>query len=409
MSIEIGHRLKQARESRGISLNALEQETRIPREYLAALETGDFKSIESSYYIRAYLRTYASAVGLNSREILNQYRMFRRTGGSQPGSPDIQTGSLRSAPLRGGEEAPLQLPENPGGLSRDRSRKPESLPPGDDGGGDLQRPSRMSRLSRSERGASRSEQISTGREDGNFPHTETAAGLGTPADGGLRRVSMPPDLPAPQELGLPPRQDGEPSEESPPEGGSSPSRSLSRSNRSSSKEKESSGKKSTLGTWYTRFLILGAILLIPAAIFVAMKVYGDDANPAPQKPPKQESPAPKEEAAEEVSSSEAEALLRPVDVGSGKIDHYELSNADQIELKLKAKGECWFQIRGQEVGNQLEDRLLKKGDTFSFDYSKGKDLWIEMGLPNNVDMTVNGEEVKTSYDGRKKIHISLVK
>ncbi len=74
MSVEIGHRLRQAREAQGYSLDEMEHYTRIPAYDLASLEAGIFPNLSSPYYIRVYLRTYANTLGLDPREIVGAYR-----------------------------------------------------------------------------------------------------------------------------------------------------------------------------------------------------------------------------------------------------------------------------------------------------------------------------------------------
>ncbi len=58
-----GERLRQARESRNITLDEIADETRIRRAYLEALEAGDLPSLPGGAFNRGYVRAYAEFVG----------------------------------------------------------------------------------------------------------------------------------------------------------------------------------------------------------------------------------------------------------------------------------------------------------------------------------------------------------
>src|SRR5438132_14405931 len=57
--------LRAARERKGLSLEQIAANTRIPRSLLVALEQKDFRRFPAGIYARAYTRTYAAAVGLS--------------------------------------------------------------------------------------------------------------------------------------------------------------------------------------------------------------------------------------------------------------------------------------------------------------------------------------------------------
>lgn len=67
---ELGDRLRQAREAKGLSLEQLEEITRIRRRYLQALEEEDLGQLPGQVFVRGFLRNYAVAVGLDPQEIL---------------------------------------------------------------------------------------------------------------------------------------------------------------------------------------------------------------------------------------------------------------------------------------------------------------------------------------------------
>ncbi|TCS92583.1 helix-turn-helix domain-containing protein [Hazenella coriacea] len=74
MSVEIGSFLRQARESIGLSLDQLQEKTRIQKSFLVAIENGEFNKLPSPFYVRTYLRSYANCVKVEPHHILRQYR-----------------------------------------------------------------------------------------------------------------------------------------------------------------------------------------------------------------------------------------------------------------------------------------------------------------------------------------------
>ena len=57
-------------------------ETKIPKKYLEAIESGDF-DILPNVYIRLFLRTYADYLELESTQILNDYDIFMNIANQQ--------------------------------------------------------------------------------------------------------------------------------------------------------------------------------------------------------------------------------------------------------------------------------------------------------------------------------------
>src|SRR3954447_22277498 len=70
----VGERLRVAREEKGLSLEDLAAQTRIPQRHLASIETGDWDSLPAPTYTVGFAKSYASAVGLDRTDIGNQLR-----------------------------------------------------------------------------------------------------------------------------------------------------------------------------------------------------------------------------------------------------------------------------------------------------------------------------------------------
>jgi transcriptional regulator with XRE-family HTH domain len=71
---ELGSSLAQARVARGLSLEDCERDTRISKRYLDALEREDWKIFPAPVYSRAFLRTYASYLGLDPHALMRKFR-----------------------------------------------------------------------------------------------------------------------------------------------------------------------------------------------------------------------------------------------------------------------------------------------------------------------------------------------
>ncbi len=71
-SNSLGEMLRRARELRGLTLERIARETKIPQRHLEAFERDNLTAVPSGFYQRAELRTYAQAVGLDQRLALAQ-------------------------------------------------------------------------------------------------------------------------------------------------------------------------------------------------------------------------------------------------------------------------------------------------------------------------------------------------
>jgi cytoskeletal protein RodZ len=79
-----GDRLRAAREEKGLSLEELAAQTRIPLRHLQSLEQGDWARLPAPTYTIGFAKSYASAVGLDRNEIADDLRA--EMGGQRPDS-----------------------------------------------------------------------------------------------------------------------------------------------------------------------------------------------------------------------------------------------------------------------------------------------------------------------------------
>lgn len=70
----IGERLKQERELKELSLDDIQKETKIQTRYLYAIEQENFKAMPGNFYVRAFIKEYATVLGLDPSELMEEYQ-----------------------------------------------------------------------------------------------------------------------------------------------------------------------------------------------------------------------------------------------------------------------------------------------------------------------------------------------
>lgn len=69
----VGSYLKSVRESRGLKLEDASQVTKIGKNYLVAIEEGQFEKLPNLAYIKGFLRLYAGYLSLSGDEVVARY------------------------------------------------------------------------------------------------------------------------------------------------------------------------------------------------------------------------------------------------------------------------------------------------------------------------------------------------
>jgi cytoskeleton protein RodZ len=72
---EIGATLRAARMSARIDVSEIEAQTKIRAKYLRALENEEWDLLPGPTFVRSFLRTYAQALGLDAKAIVEEYRL----------------------------------------------------------------------------------------------------------------------------------------------------------------------------------------------------------------------------------------------------------------------------------------------------------------------------------------------
>ena len=81
MEANIGEQLRQARESRGIPLREISDQTRISMHYLEAIESNDYKRLPGGIFNRSFVKAYARYVGYDEKEAIEGYTRYMRDSG----------------------------------------------------------------------------------------------------------------------------------------------------------------------------------------------------------------------------------------------------------------------------------------------------------------------------------------
>jgi cytoskeleton protein RodZ len=111
-SAKIGQVLEKARKERGLTLEEVENATKIRKRYLAGLEREDFGALPDAVYAQGFLKTYANYLGLDGEELSRELKDRRK--------PRRERGIAYGTPENSDFDRPLI---NPGGLSSARRRR----------------------------------------------------------------------------------------------------------------------------------------------------------------------------------------------------------------------------------------------------------------------------------------------
>ena len=97
--IRAGQKLRDERQSRGLSLSDVSGATKIRVEFLSAIEKGEYEKLPSSSYAQGFVRNYAKFLGLSENEILP---IFKREFDSEKTYKVLPEGLIRQ------EEIPIR-------------------------------------------------------------------------------------------------------------------------------------------------------------------------------------------------------------------------------------------------------------------------------------------------------------
>ena len=99
----VGERLRTAREEKGLGIEQVAAETRIPQRSLERIEADDFSALPSRTYAIGFTRTYARTLGLDEQEVVDQLRIELAEGEDQAAErgANFEPGDPARVPGRG--------------------------------------------------------------------------------------------------------------------------------------------------------------------------------------------------------------------------------------------------------------------------------------------------------------------
>ena len=98
---EIGETLREARMRRRIDMAEVESATKIRAKYLRALESEEWELLPGPTFVKTFLRTYADYLGLDARNLVEEYRARYERPAAQELTPfGTNLGGRRARPRR---------------------------------------------------------------------------------------------------------------------------------------------------------------------------------------------------------------------------------------------------------------------------------------------------------------------
>jgi cytoskeletal protein RodZ len=73
MSLTLGEKLQQARESRGITIAEVAEQTRISPLYIESIENNDYRTLPGGIFNKGFVKSFAKFVGVDEQEALQDY------------------------------------------------------------------------------------------------------------------------------------------------------------------------------------------------------------------------------------------------------------------------------------------------------------------------------------------------
>ncbi len=70
----VGQKLRQVREAKGLTIKDIENETSIRALYIKAIEDDDYTVVPGEVYLKGFIRSYASYLGLDAQVLIEMYR-----------------------------------------------------------------------------------------------------------------------------------------------------------------------------------------------------------------------------------------------------------------------------------------------------------------------------------------------
>lgn len=109
MAESIGEKLRLARETRGIALRDISEQTRISMRYLEAIETNDYRRLPGGIFNRSFIRAYAKFVGYDEHEAIEEYTSaVRQQGDADDDVPKAHRSMVYTDDIEASNRSPMK-------------------------------------------------------------------------------------------------------------------------------------------------------------------------------------------------------------------------------------------------------------------------------------------------------------
>jgi cytoskeletal protein RodZ len=115
---EIGETLRDARMRARIDVSEIEAKTKIRAKYLRALENEEWGLLPGPTFVKSFLRTYAQALGLDGKALVEEYRLHHEHPSDAQLEPIVSRPDRAARVRSGGARAASGRPGGGGGPSR---------------------------------------------------------------------------------------------------------------------------------------------------------------------------------------------------------------------------------------------------------------------------------------------------
>src|ERR1700682_6718498 len=88
---QIGETLREARMRARIDVSEIEAKTKIRAKYLRALENEEWSLLPGPTFVKSFLRTYAQALGLDGKALVEEYRLHHERPSEAALEPIVST------------------------------------------------------------------------------------------------------------------------------------------------------------------------------------------------------------------------------------------------------------------------------------------------------------------------------
>lgn len=124
---EVGRMLEEARLKKGVTLDKVENELKIRKHYLLAMEAGHWEELPGYAYATGFLRSYGDYLGLSGEDLVEEYKYWRKTQGIDTIAEDVPVGVFTRAKELQTDTGIFQLSAKDQGRTRRRRKAQRGL------------------------------------------------------------------------------------------------------------------------------------------------------------------------------------------------------------------------------------------------------------------------------------------